>query len=43
VENIVSYHLNDNIPQTVGELLARAKANLVGKIVKWLKELFEDN
>lgn len=41
VENIVKYHLNDNIPEGLADILSRLKTNFVGFIIKKLKSIFE--
>jgi toxin secretion/phage lysis holin len=41
VENIVQYHLNDNVPEDVVDVLKNAKGSVVSVIVKKLKKLFD--
>jgi toxin secretion/phage lysis holin len=41
VENIVTYHLNDNVPTELVEILTKAKGSVVSAIVKRIKKLFD--
>jgi toxin secretion/phage lysis holin len=41
VENIVQYHLNDNVPESLVEVLKKAKGSVVSEIVKKVKRLFD--
>jgi phage-related holin len=41
VENIVQYHLNDNVPEGLVEVLKKAKGSIVSEIVKKVKRLFD--
>ena len=41
IENIVNYHLNENIPPALVEILGKAKKNVVGNIVKRIRKVFE--
>jgi toxin secretion/phage lysis holin len=41
VENIVQYHLNDNVPESLVDILTKAKGSVVSVIVKKLKKLFD--
>jgi toxin secretion/phage lysis holin len=41
VENIVQYHLNDNVPEGLVEVLKKAKGSIVSEIVKKIKKLFD--
>jgi toxin secretion/phage lysis holin len=43
VENIVQYHLNDNVPTELVEILTKAKGSVVSAIVKKIKKLFESD
>jgi toxin secretion/phage lysis holin len=43
IENIVKYHLNDNIPEGLVEVLSKAKNNFVGVVIKKIKSIFEED
>lgn len=43
VENIVNYHLNENIPKGLVEVLGKAKNSFVGIIIKKIKGIFEED
>lgn len=42
VENIVQYHLNDNIPEGIVDILGKAKNNFVGFVLKKIKGIFDE-
>lgn len=42
VENIVNNHLNENIPEEIVELFAKAKNNFVGIVIKKIKGIFDE-
>jgi toxin secretion/phage lysis holin len=41
IENIVNYHLNDNIPEGIVDVLTKAKGSVISAVVKKIKKLFE--
>lgn len=42
VENIVKYHLSENVPEGLAEMLGKLKTNFVGFIIKKVKSIFEE-